>query len=52
MLLVAFVVAPYFDLFESMLVRGIVFVAVGGVLLVEGVFYARSKKQVSQEGVP
>lgn len=50
-LLVALVIARYFDLFESMLVRGIVFVAVGGVLLVEGVFYARAKKQVSQEGV-
>lgn len=44
-LLVLLVVARYFDLFESQLVRGLVFVAIGAVLLVEGFLYTRSRKE-------
>lgn len=44
-LLVLLVVARYFDLFESQLIRGFVFVAIGAVLLVEGYLYTRSRKQ-------
>ncbi len=45
LLLVAVVVARYFDLFESLLVRGLVFLGVGAILLTEGVLYARSRRQ-------
>ena len=44
-LLVLLVVARYFDLFESQLVRGLVFLAIGAVLLVEGFLYTRTRKQ-------
>jgi uncharacterized membrane protein len=44
-LLVLLVVARYFDLFESQLIRGLVFVAIGAVLLVEGYLYTRARKQ-------
>jgi len=49
-MLVLLVVARYFDLFESQLVRGLVFVVTGGVLLVEGFLYARAKKQKVEGG--
>lgn len=44
-LLVAVVVARYFDLFDSLLVRGLVFVGLGALLLTEGVLYARAKRE-------
>ncbi len=44
-LLVILVVARYFDLFESQLIRGLVFVAIGAVLLVEGFLFTRARKQ-------
>jgi uncharacterized membrane protein len=43
-LLVALVVARYFDLFESLLIRGLVFVGLGALLLTEGTLYARAKR--------
>ena len=48
--LVLIVVARYFDLFESQLVRGLVFVVMGALLLAEGFFYARAKKQKVEGG--
>ena len=47
-LLVLLVVARYFDLFESQLTRGFAFVATGGLLLVEGFFYARAKRRKAE----
>jgi uncharacterized membrane protein len=49
-LLVAVVVARYFDLFDSLLIRGLVFVVLGGVLLAEGVMYARMKRRMAEGG--
>jgi uncharacterized membrane protein len=43
-LLVALVIARYFDLFESLLIRGLVFVGLGALLLTEGVLYTRTKR--------
>ncbi len=50
-LLVLLVVARYFDLFESQLIRGSVFLAVGVVLLVEGFLYSRSRRQKEGRGL-
>jgi uncharacterized membrane protein len=50
-LLVLLVVARYFDLFESQLIRGSVFLAVGLVLLVEGFLYSRSRRQKEGRGL-
>jgi uncharacterized membrane protein len=49
-LFVALVVARYFDLFESLFVRGLVFVAVGVLLFLEGLFYSRQKKSLAGGG--
>ncbi|MFZ4394429.1 MAG: DUF2157 domain-containing protein [Kiritimatiellia bacterium] len=49
-LLVLLLVARYFDLFESLLVRGLVFVVMGTILLAEGFLYARAKKQKTKGG--
>ncbi|MEO6005868.1 MAG: DUF2157 domain-containing protein [Opitutus sp.] len=43
------VFARYFDLFESLAIRGLVFLVVGGVLFAEGFFYRRLR-HVSDEG--
>jgi hypothetical protein len=42
-LLVAVAVARYFDLFESLAARGLVFLLVGGALFAEGFFYRRAQ---------
>lgn len=50
LLLILLVIARYFDLFESQLIRGLVFVVMGGVLLMEGILYSRAKRQKVQGG--
>ncbi len=50
-LLILVIVARYFDLFESLLVRGVLFVGMGALLLVEGIIYSRAKKQKMTGGV-
>jgi uncharacterized membrane protein len=49
-LLVLLVVARYFDLFDSQLTRGLVFVVMGAILLAEGFLYSRAKKQKQAGG--
>ncbi len=44
-LMVLVIVTRYFDLFESLLVRGLVFVIMGGLLLAEGIVYSRARRQ-------
>jgi uncharacterized membrane protein len=51
LLLVALVFARYFDLFESLAARGLVFLIVGGVLFAEGFFYRRARQR-AEEGRP
>jgi len=51
-LLVAVVTARYFDLFESLFIRGLTFLVIGGVLVAEGVLYTRARRQRQQEGRP
>lgn len=48
LLLVALATARYFDLFESLLARGTVFLFVGVILFVEGFFYRRARRQHSE----
>jgi uncharacterized membrane protein len=45
LLLVALVFARYFDLFDNLAVRGLVFLIIGGVLFAEGFFYRRARKR-------
>jgi uncharacterized membrane protein len=45
-LLVALVTARYFDLFENLAVRGAVFLAVGGLLILEGLLFQRSRRRI------
>jgi uncharacterized membrane protein len=47
LLLVALVVARYFDLFESLLARGLVFLALGSILFAEGFFYRRAHRRAA-----
>jgi uncharacterized membrane protein len=47
LLLVALMLARFFDLFHSLFVRGLVFIAVGGILFAEGILYARSRRQTA-----
>ena len=49
-LLAALVFARYFDLFESLAVRGLVFLIVGGVLFAEGFFYRRARQRGEKGG--
>jgi 4-amino-4-deoxy-L-arabinose transferase-like glycosyltransferase len=49
LLLVALVFARYFDLFESLAARGLVFLIVGGVLFAEGFFYRRARQRTGEE---
>lgn len=51
LLLLALVAARYFDLFESLALRGLVFLIVGGVLFAEGFFYRRACQRVEQRRV-
>jgi len=46
LLLAALVAARYFDLFESLAARGLVFVVTGGVLFAEGIFFARARQRL------
>jgi uncharacterized membrane protein len=45
LLLGALTIARYFDLFESLAVRGFVFIIIGVVLFAQGFFYIRAKKK-------
>jgi uncharacterized membrane protein len=46
LLLVALATARFFDLFESLAVRGLVFLLVGAVLAAEGVLFRRARRQL------
>ena len=46
----AVVFARYFDLFDSMAVRGMIFLVLGGVLFAEGFYYRKLRIQDSEEG--
>jgi uncharacterized membrane protein len=48
--LAALVFARYFDLFESLAVRGVVFLVLGGVLFAEGFFYRRLRHADESSG--
>lgn len=41
----ALATARYFDLFESLLMRGVVFLVVGGVLFAEGILFLRARRR-------
>ena len=43
-MIVAIMIARYFDLFDNLLIRGIVFVMVGAGIFYEGIIYSRAKK--------
>jgi uncharacterized membrane protein len=45
LLLIALVIARYFDLFESLAVRGLIFVIVGVLIFGQGFFYVHSKRK-------
>lgn len=47
LLLVGVVLARYFDWFESLAVRGAVFVLLGGVLFAEGFYYRHRRAAVA-----
>lgn len=49
LLLAALTTARYFDLFDSLAVRGMVFIVVGVILFAQGFFYLRAKKMQSRE---
>jgi hypothetical protein len=49
LLLAALTIARYFDLFDSLAIRGFVFIAVGVILFAQGFFYIRAKKKQSME---
>jgi uncharacterized membrane protein len=48
LLLVALVLARYFDLFDNLAARGAVFLVVGGVLFAEGFFYRRARQRLGE----
>lgn len=50
--LVLLATGRYFDLFESLLARGAVFLVVGAVLFAEGFFYRRARRQVPERREP
>jgi hypothetical protein len=47
----ALALARYFDLFESLLTRGIVFVLVGALIFTEGLLYMRARRTRQHEEV-
>jgi hypothetical protein len=51
LLLVALTLARYFDLFESLAVRGLIFLTVGGLLFVEGILFKRARRRAEPQGV-
>jgi uncharacterized membrane protein len=46
LLLVALTAARYFDLFDSLALRGLVFLAIGGLLIGEGFLFRRARRRV------
>jgi uncharacterized membrane protein len=48
LLLVLLVAARYFDLFDSLALRGVVFLVVGGILFAEGFFYRRARHRAEE----
>jgi uncharacterized membrane protein len=52
LLLVALVAARYFDLFENLATRGVVFLVVGGILFAEGFFYRRARQGTGDQIAP
>jgi hypothetical protein len=44
LLLVALISARYFDLFESLAIRGLIFLLVGGLLFAEGILFRRARR--------
>jgi len=52
LLLVALVLARYFDLFESLAARGLAFLVVGGVLFAEGFFYRKARLRAAEKEAP
>jgi hypothetical protein len=48
LLLVVLVAARYFDLFESLAMRGVVFLIAGGILFAEGFFYRRARHSAEE----
>jgi len=44
LLLVALMTARYFDLFESLAVRGLIFLLVGALLFAEGILFRRARR--------
>ncbi|HZP59386.1 MAG TPA: hypothetical protein VFB27_03605, partial [Opitutaceae bacterium] len=50
LLFAALVWARYFDLFESLAVRGLVFILLGGVLFAEGFYYRRMRQRADVAG--
>lgn len=51
LLFAALAIARYFDLFESLLVRGLVFLVVGGVLFAEGILFMRARRRAREQEV-
>jgi uncharacterized membrane protein len=46
----AVVFARYFDLFQSLAVRGVIFLVLGGILFAEGFYYRRMKHESANGG--
>ena len=44
-LLIALAIARYFDLFDSLFLRGLIFIGIGAIIFAEGYIYARAKKE-------
>jgi uncharacterized membrane protein len=51
LLFTALAIARYFDLFDSLLVRGLVFLVVGGVLFAEGILFMRARRRARMQEV-
>jgi uncharacterized membrane protein len=51
LLFTALAIARYFDLFDSLLVRGLVFLVVGGVLFAEGILFMRARRRARTQEV-
>ncbi len=47
----ALAIARYFDLFESLLARGLIFLLVGAVLFAEGILFMRARRRTRSEEV-
>ena len=51
LLLAALTAARYFDLFESLALRGVIFLTVGGLLFAEGILFRRARQRVQPKEV-